>query len=196
MVATQRMNSVAVYCGSSSGNDSAYLDAAMALGTVIAKHDFTLVYGGGKVGLMGAIADAALQAGGRVHGVITETLLNAEVGHTDITTLEVVSSMHERKARMAELADGFLALPGGYGTYEELFEVLTWTQLGIHHKPVVLVNINGFWDPLVAQAQRATDDGFMKAAHRDVMRVGNTPSEALDLLMMPMLPTTPKWADR
>ncbi len=191
-----RVKSVAVYCGSSPGHDGSFVSAAQALGALIAAQDLTLVYGGGKVGLMGAVADAAMAAGGRVHGVITEALLNAEVGHDGISSLEVVTTMHERKARLAELADGFLALPGGYGTYEELFEVLTWTQLGIHQKPVVLVNVNGFWDPLVAQAARATNDGFMKPAHRDVMRVADTPAAALQLLLTPLAPMTPKWADR
>ncbi len=187
------MKSVAVYCGSSAGNNPAYLEAANQLGLIIASHELTLVYGGGRVGLMGAVADAALAAGGRVHGVITTALLNAEVGHTGLTELEVVGSMHDRKLRMAELADGFMALPGGYGTYEELFEVLTWTQLGIHAKPVVLVNVLGFWDLLIAQTERSTDDGFMKATHRDVLRSHADPVGALDMLMTPLPPPTPKW---
>jgi uncharacterized protein (TIGR00730 family) len=187
------MKSIAVYCGSSPGHDPSYIEAAQALGRAIAERELTLVYGGGHVGLMGAVADAALGAGGRVHGVITHALLAAEVGHTGLTELEVVDSMHVRKSRMAELADGFLALPGGYGTYEELFEVLTWTQLGIHEKPVVLVNVNGFWDPIIAQTARSTDDGFMKAVHRDVLRSHSDPIAALDLLMIPMPALTPKW---
>jgi uncharacterized protein (TIGR00730 family) len=190
------LRSVAVYCGSSAGLDPAYLDAAHSLGTALAHRGLTLVYGGGKVGLMGAVADAAMAAGGRVHGVITTALLDAEVAHRGITELEVVSTMHERKARMAELADGFLALPGGYGTYEELFEVLTWTQLGIHSKPVVVVNVNGFWDPLIGQIARSTDDGFMKPIHRDVLRSDASPEGAVDLLLQPVPPVTPKWADR
>ncbi len=189
------MKSVAVYCGSSPGHDPAYLAAAQALGQAIAASKLTLVYGGGRVGLMGAVADAALQAGGHVHGVITTALLHAEVGHTGVTQLDVVDTMHDRKARMAELADGFLALPGGYGTYEELFEVLTWTQLGIHAKPVVLVNVNGFWDPLIAQTARSTDDGFMKPVHRDVLRSHQEPAQALAMLMTPLPPLTPKWAE-
>jgi uncharacterized protein (TIGR00730 family) len=190
------MNSVAVYCGSSPGHDPAYIDAANQLGCAIASNGLTLVYGGGHVGLMGAVADAALSAGGRVHGVITTALLDAEVGHAGLSELEVVTSMHERKARMAELADGFLALPGGYGTYEELFEVLTWTQLGIHTKPIVLVNVLGFWDPLLAQTARSTDDGFMRPTHRDVLRSHADPVGALELLMMPLPAPTPKWVTR
>jgi uncharacterized protein (TIGR00730 family) len=192
----ETIRAVAVYCGSSSGTNPLYTQAAHALGTEIAQAGLTLVYGGGAVGLMGTVADAAMAAGGRVHGIITEALLGAEVGHCAITELEVVATMHDRKARMAELADGFLALPGGFGTYEELFEVLTWTQLGIHSKPVVAVNINGFWDPLLAQAARATDDGFLKPVHRDVLRSAPDPVSAIQLLMTPLPPVTPKWAAR
>jgi uncharacterized protein (TIGR00730 family) len=190
------IRSVAVYCGSSPGTNPLYSQAAHSLGVGIAEAGLTLIYGGGAVGLMGTVADAAMAAGGRVHGVITEALLNAEVGHNGISELEVVASMHDRKARMAELADGFLALPGGFGTYEELFEVLTWTQLGIHSKPVVAVNINGFWDPLLAQAARSTEDGFLKPIHRDVLRSAPDPATALQLLMTPLPPTVPKWAGR
>jgi uncharacterized protein (TIGR00730 family) len=118
------------------------------------------------------------------------------VGHTALSALEVVPTMHERKARMAALADGFIALPGGFGTYEEVFEVLTWTQLGIHAKPVVLVNVNGFWDPIIEQTRRATEAGFMKAAHRDVLRSAGTPVDAIELLLAPLAAPVPKWADR
>jgi uncharacterized protein (TIGR00730 family) len=190
------MRSVAVYCGSSSGTDPVYLEAAKHLGELLAERSITLVYGGGSVGLMGAVAGACLASGGLVHGVITEALLNAEVGHRGLTTLDVVSSMHERKARMAELSDGFLALPGGFGTYEELFEVLTWAQLGIHVKPIVVINVNGFWDPLLAQTALATTEGFMKPAHRDVLRSALTPELALQLLLTPVAPLTPKWAEQ
>lgn len=190
------MRTVAVYCGSSSGHDPVYANAARDLGTGIAGRGLTLVYGGGNVGLMGTVADAALRAGGRVHGVITEALLGAEVAHRELSELEVVATMHERKARMAELADGFVALPGGFGTFEELFEVLTWTQLGIHTKPVVLVNVAGFWDPLLSQTRHATEQGFMKPVHEQVMRSAATVDEALTELFRPMPPTVPKWADR
>ncbi len=190
------MSSVAVFCGSSPGHDPVYVDAAVELGTEIASRGLTLVYGGGNVGLMGTVADAALAAGGRVHGVITEALLGAEVGHLGISKLEIVPTMHDRKARMAALADGFLALPGGYGTYEELFEVLTWTQLGIHHKPVVVVNVAGFWNPLLAQTSHATTAGFMKPAHQAVLRSAESCTEALDLLLTPMPALIPKWAER
>jgi uncharacterized protein (TIGR00730 family) len=187
------MKSVAVYCGSSPGTDPIYLEAAIALGQQLAERSLRLVYGGGSVGLMGAVADACMAAGGEVHGVITTALLHAEVGHPGLTNLEVVDSMHDRKARMAELADGFLALPGGFGTYEELFEVLTWTQLGIHSKPIVVVNVKGFWDPLLAQTARSTDDGFMKPVHRDVLRSAPDAQSALEMLLTPLPPLTPKW---
>ncbi len=190
------LSAVAVFCGSSPGNNPVYAEAAAELGTAIAARGLTLVYGGGNVGLMGIVAEAALAAGGRVHGVITEALLGAEVGHRGITELEVVATMHERKARMADLADGFVALPGGYGTYEELFEVLTWTQLGIHHKPVVVVNVAGFWDPLLAQANHAMAAGFMKPAHQAVLRSAGSATEALELLVTPLPPPIPKWAAR
>jgi uncharacterized protein (TIGR00730 family) len=176
------MKSVAVYCGSSSGLSDVYQDAAHQLGELIARDQLTLVYGGGHVGLMGEVADAALASGGHVHGVITRALMDAEVGHRRLTTLEVVATMHERKARMAELADGFIALPGGFGTYEELFEVRTRAQLGIHAK-------------LILQASKASDEGFMKPAHRDLLRVAATPEEALTLLRAPLPPLTPKWVD-
>jgi uncharacterized protein (TIGR00730 family) len=190
------MKSVAVYCGSSTGKNPAYVAAAQSLGKGIAEAGALLVYGGGGLGLMGAVADAALTAGGRVHGVITSALFDAEVAHTGLNELEVVENLHVRKARMAELADGFVGLPGGYGTYEELFEVLTWTQLGIHHKPVVLVNIDGFWDPLIAQTHRAAADELMKPVHRDLLRSHPDPLVALQLLSQPLPAFTPKWAGR
>ncbi len=146
------IRSVAVYCGSSSGHDPVFVEAAVATGQELAKRGLELVYGGGKVGLMGAVADAVLGSGGTVHGVITTSLLDAEVGHLGLTSLEVVESMHERKSLMAERADAFLALPGGFGTFDELFEVLTWTQLGIQSKPVAVVNVAGYWDFVLKQA--------------------------------------------
>ena len=187
---------IAVYCGSSPGIDPAFVRDAIAVGELIATRGMTLVYGGGKVGLMGAVADAMLAAGGVVHGVITKDLLQAEVGHMGITTLEVVDSMHTRKARMGELADAFLALPGGFGTWEELTEMLTWTQLGIQRKPLALCNTNGFWDPLIEQTKRAVAAGFIKAQHGELLRIGEDPTAALDALLAPTPLPTPKWADR
>lgn len=187
---------IAVYCGSSSGTSPQYSAAATNVGREIAHRGLELVYGGGNVGLMGAVANAALAAGGRVRGVITRALLLAEVGHTGLTSMEVVESMHERKAVMAEMADGFLALPGGFGTWDELFEVITWTQLGIHAKPVVLLNVEGFWDGIVAQTARASSSGFVKPVHAELLRIADSPTEALDALLDPVPLPTPKWANR
>jgi uncharacterized protein (TIGR00730 family) len=196
MRAIAPIRSVAVYCGSSSGNDPIFTEAAIEAGTEIAKRGIELVYGGGKVGLMGTVAEAVLAAGGRVHGVITTALLDAEVGHRGLTSLEVVDSMHERKALMATRADAFLALPGGFGTFDELFEVLTWTQLGIHSKPVAVLNVAGYWTFMLEQAKHAAASGFMKPIHAELLRSGNTVSEAFDALLNPVPLPTPKWADR
>jgi uncharacterized protein (TIGR00730 family) len=145
---------------------------------------------------MGAVADAVLAHGGVAHGVITEALLDAEVGHMGLTSLVVVSTMHDRKARMADLADAFLALPGGFGTLDELCEILTWTQLGIQRKPVALVNVCGYWDPLLTMAASAASEGFMKAAHRDLLRSASEPAAAIDLLLAPIPMPEPKWITR
>jgi uncharacterized protein (TIGR00730 family) len=187
------IRSVAVYCGSSSGTHAEYTEAATELGMLLAQRGLTLIYGGGKVGLMGAVADSVLRNGGRVVGVITEALRNAEIAHTGLSELETVANMHERKLRMAHLADGFIALPGGFGTWDELCEVLTWTQLGIHHKPVVLVNTRDYWNSLLAQARHAAAEGFMKPVHAGLMRSAPTPTEALDLLVAPIPLPESKW---
>jgi uncharacterized protein (TIGR00730 family) len=193
---SSEVRSVAVYCGSSPGIDPAFLRDATAMGVELVRRGLRLIYGGGRVGLMGAVADAVLAHGGHAHGVITRDLLQAEVGHIGLSELEVVDSMHTRKARMGELADAFVALPGGFGTWEELTEMLTWTQLGIQRKPVAVCNTNGFWDPLIAQTNRAVDDGFVKAHHGQILRVGHDPVSALDALLDPVPLPTPKWADR
>jgi uncharacterized protein (TIGR00730 family) len=190
------VRSVGVYCGSSSGGHGDYVSAAIELGALLAKRDLTLVYGGGRVGLMGALADSVLENGGRAHGVITEALLDAEVGHNGLTTLETVGSMHDRKLRMAELADGFLALPGGFGTWDELCEVLTWTQLGIHRKPIALVNVRGYWNGLLEQTRVAAEEGFMKAVHAELLRPADNVTDALDLLLTPTPLPEPKWDKR
>ena len=160
------MKTLCVYCGSNAGNDPAYASLASTLGTQLAENGLTLVYGGGNVGLMGIVADAAMQAGGDVIGVIPEQLMQWEVAHKGVTRLEVVDSMHTRKARMAELAEGFIALPGGFGTFEEFCEILTWGQLGFHAKPMGLLNVNGFYDPLLAMFERAVADGFLRPQNR------------------------------
>ncbi len=165
------MKRICVFCGSRPGVQPAYRAAAEAVGVLFAERGIELVYGGGNVGLMGIVADACLAAGGRVVGVIPRALLEWEVGHEGLTRLEVVDSMHTRKARMAELADGFIALPGGLGTFEELFEILTWAQLGFHSKPVGLLNVEAYYQPLVQMMERGVAEGFMKAENRGLLLV-------------------------
>jgi uncharacterized protein (TIGR00730 family) len=165
------MKRICVFCGSNAGHDPRYRSAAEALGRLLAGRGAELVYGGGNVGLMGIVADACLDAGGTVTGVIPEALIGKEVAgravdHRGLTRLEIVDSMHTRKARMAELADGFIALPGGFGTFEEFCEILTWGQLGFHVKPMGLLNVNGFYDPLLALFDRAVADGFLRPENR------------------------------
>lgn len=187
------VSAIAVFCGSSTGIAPAYAAAARVLGTAIAGRGLELVYGGGNVGLMGAIADAALAADGRVTGVIPEALMAREIGHTGLTDLRVVSSMHERKAMMAALADRFIAMPGGFGTFEEFFEVVTWTQLGLHAKPAGLLNVAGFYDPLIAFLDRATEAGFIKPPHRAMVLDDADPERLLERLLVAEPPTVVKW---
>jgi len=171
---------ICVYCGSNHGRNPAYREAAAALGRTLVERDLGLVYGGGDVGLMGTIADATLEAGGEVHGVIPGALLEREPTREGLTTLEVVDSMHERKARMADLADAFVALPGGFGTLEELMEVLTWAQLGFHGDPCGLLDVAGYYDPLVAFFDRQVADGFVSEVHREMLVVADDADELLD----------------
>lgn len=170
---------ICVFCGSSMGAKPAYAEAAEALGRLLAERGLGLVYGGGNVGLMGVLANAALAAGGEVIGVIPEALLKMEVGHVDLTTLHVVGSMHERKALMAELADGFIALPGGIGTLEELFEVWTWGQLGLHPKPLGFLDVAGYYDHLHAFLDHSMAEGFLKERHRAMVAVESNPTTLL-----------------
>lgn len=174
------MQRVCVFCGSSPGNGTAYLEAARELGLALARRQLTLVYGGGNVGLMGQAARSCLEGGGDVTGVITRQLVNMEVALTSLKNLEVVDTMHERKARMAELADGFIALPGGLGTIEEIFEVLTWSQLGIHKKPCAFLNINGYYDHLFNFLDHAVDERFIGDAPRKMILVDSQPESLLD----------------
>jgi uncharacterized protein (TIGR00730 family) len=162
---------ICVFCGSSTGRGSAYVDAARALGRTLASREIGLVYGGASVGLMGVIADAALDAGGEVSGVIPQSLVDREIAHPGLSRLDIVDGMHERKARMAELADGFIALPGGAGTLEELFEAWTWGMLGLHHKPIGLLDVDGYFDSLLGLTRHMVDQGFLGAAHRDMLVV-------------------------
>lgn len=173
------LRQICVYCGSHRGTDTAYADAAVYLGRLLAEQNITLVYGGGHVGLMGLIADSVLTGGGRVIGVIPQQLQESEVAHTGVTQLHIVANMHERKAMMAQQADAFIALPGGLGTLEELFEMLTWQQLGIHQKPIGLLNVAGYFDNLLAFLDTAVDSGYIKAADRQRLYVADSAPELL-----------------
>jgi len=185
-----------VYCGSNVGNSPAFTALAQQLGSALAHRGIGLVYGGGRVGLMGLVADAALAAGGEVIGVITEQLVGAEVAHTGLTRIEVTTSMHARKARLNELADGFLVLPGGFGTIDELAEVLTWNQLGIIAKPVVLVDVDGFWAPMFEWMERAVQAGFVRSSHRMLAQHAHGVDEAIAMATAPVPEIPHKWLDR
>lgn len=173
------MRRIAIYCGSSRGNDPVLQEAAAALATYLVRQGIGIVYGGGKVGIMGVIADAALAAGGEVIGVIPESLLAKELGHSTLTELHITRSMHERKQMMVDLSDGFIALPGGFGTLDELFETLTWLQLSFHHKPVGILNVNGFFDHLLVFLDHMTASGFLKPEHRASLLTETDPAALL-----------------
>jgi uncharacterized protein (TIGR00730 family) len=173
---------LAVYCGSSSGADPAFAETARAVGGEMARRGIGLVYGGGHRGLMGVIADAVIENGGETYGVIPQALVDLEVAHTGLTELHTVTSMHERKAKMTELTDAFVALPGGIGTFDELFEAWTWNALGYHAKPFALLNVAGFWDGLIGFLDHATMSGFMSPARRAQLLVGTDISEVIDRL--------------
>lgn len=191
------LRAVCVYCGSNAGDNGEYLAAAATLGRLLADRGIELIYGGGRVGLMGRLADAAVEAGGTVTGVIPEALLRREVGHDRVNDLHVVGSMHERKAIMAERADAFLAMPGGLGTLEELFEILTWAQLGEHDKPCGLLNVAGYFDYLIAFLDHAVERGFLKPAHRQLLRIESQVDALLDRLHEPARsPDEEKWITR
>jgi uncharacterized protein (TIGR00730 family) len=187
---------ICVFCGSSSGTGEIYIESARAVGRLLCERNIELVYGGGRVGLMGAVADACLAAGGRVTGVIPQLLVDKEVAHRGLTELRVVQTMHERKALMADLADAFLALPGGYGTWDELCEVLTWSQIGIHRKASALLNVNGYYDPLLAMVDRAVAEGFLRDVHRELLLTDTDPARLLDRLESYVTPVADKWMDR
>ena len=187
---------ICVFCGSSSGTREIYVQSAQEVGRLLAQRGIELVYGGGKIGLMGAVADACLAAGGRVTGVIPQLLKDKEVAHNGLTDLFVVQTMHERKALMADLADAFLALPGGYGTWDELCEVLTWSQIGIQRKASAILNVNGYYDPLLAMADRAVSEGFLRDAHRELLLTDTDPARLLDRLETYVTPVVDKWMDR
>lgn len=190
------MRCVCIFCGSNNGARTVYVDAARAMGAALARRRIGLVYGGGRVGLMGVVADAVMAGGGEVIGVIPEALVAKEVAHEGLPDLRVVGSMHERKALMAELADAFVALPGGYGTLEEFCEVVTWAQLGLHRKPCGLLNVGGFYDRLLALFDHAVAEHFVRPAHRSLVLEEHDPEHLLDLLASYRPPALEKWLDR
>lgn len=196
MADRHEVSTICVFCGSSPGLNAQYAEAASRMGRVLAAKRIALVYGGGRVGLMGAIADSVLAAGGNVTGVIPSALVEKELAHTGLTDLRIVETMHERKALMASLADAFIALPGGLGTFEELFEVLTWGQLGIHRKPSGLLNVAGFFDPLLAFIDHAVKERFIPPEHRQFILEETDPGRLIELLQNYTPPTVEKWLDR
>jgi uncharacterized protein (TIGR00730 family) len=187
------MKSVCVFCGGNPGKNPAYLAAARNLGVTLAQSGLGLVYGGAQVGLMGAVADAALQHGGEVFGVIPEFIAAREIAHLGVTRLEVVSSMHERKARMAAHADAFVALPGGFGTLDELFEILTWSQLGLHRKPCAVLNVEGYFDGLLAFLDRARDEQLLRPEYRAMLLVESDPVRLVERMRAHNPPVVETW---
>lgn len=193
--ASSRVKRICVFCGSSAGEDLRYLEAADRTGQILAREGIELVYGGSRVGVMGRLAAATLQAGGRVIGVIPGALINRELAHQELTELRVVKSMHDRKREMADLSDGFVALPGGLGTLEEFCEVLTWGQLGLHRKPCGLLDVGGFFQPLIRFFDHITREGFMARPHRDMVLVEEDAEALLARLRGYEPPATPRWID-
>jgi len=187
------LKTLCVYCGSNSGRQAVYLEQAQAFGRELARRGIGLVYGGASVGIMGAVADAVLAEGGRVLGIIPEALVRKELAHHGLTELRVVPSMHERKAMMAQEADGFVALPGGAGTLEEIFETWTWAQLGMHAKPCGLLNIAGYYDQLAAFLDHTVDEAFIRAPHRAMLTIESDPAALLDRFATYSAPTVSKW---
>lgn len=173
---------VCVFCGSSVGNNPAYAEKAKQLGQQLAFNNIGVVYGGGSVGIMNEVADGALSRGGQVHGVIPEHLNDREHAHSNLTALHITDTMHERKAMLAELSDAFMALPGGFGTFEELMEAITWTQLGLHQKTVIIYNIEGYYDTLINFIDQSVSDGFITPQNRQLLKVGHTAKECLEYL--------------
>ncbi|MGS4989328.1 LOG family protein [Roseibium sp. RP-7] len=190
------MKSICVFCGSSYGALEAYADIACETGRAIAEQGYTLVYGGAKVGLMGTVADAALAAGGKVIGVLPRSLQDKEIGHEGLSELHLVDSMHERKAMMADLSDAFIALPGGVGTLEEIFEVWTWGQLGYHKKPCGFLNAEGYYDHLIAFLDHQTEQGFTKQVMRDMAQIASSPLDMIRQFENYTPPSAPKWINR
>lgn len=189
------MTRVCLFAGSSSGTRAEYRTAAAELGQLLAAREIGLVYGGARVGLMGTVADAVLAGGGQVTGVIPRAMVEKEVAHTGLTDLRVVTSMHERKALMAELSDGFIAMPGGWGTLDEFFEILTWAQLGLHQKPCGLLNVQGYFERLLSFLEYSTTEGFVRREFRAMISVADSPATLVDLLQAHTPPVVEKWMD-
>lgn len=187
------MRRITIFCGSSPGNDDIYTTVARELGRTLALQKIGVVYGGARIGLMGAVADGALEAGGEVIGVLPGFLRSVEIEHTGLTEIHHVESMHQRKAKMDDLSDGVIALPGGYGTLEELFEMLTWAQLGLHKKPVALLNVAGFYDGLLNVLQNMVDKGFLKTANQKMLIIGDSIDRILDTMKNYRAPEVKKW---
>ena len=187
------MKAVCVYCGSNAGVREDYGVLARALGTEIARRGMGLIYGGARVGLMGQVADAALAAGGRVVGIIPQSLVDKEIAHSGLTESHIVGSMHERKRMMADLSDGFVALPGGIGTLEEIFEMWTWAQLGYHAKPCALIDTAGYWTGLAAFLDHQVQEGFVRAPHREMLMIDDDPARLLDRMESYEAPVVTKW---
>ena len=179
---------MAVYCGSTNGSRPEFLAEATALGTAIARAGMNMVYGGANVGLMGAVADAALAGGAEVYGVLPQVLVEREIAHPGLTHFELVNDMHQRKARMSQLADGFLVLPGGFGTLDELFEAVSWSQLGIHQKPCVLINTLGYWNQMLGFLETAVEAGFLKPKNRAHLACANCATDAVALAQKNLVP--------
>ncbi|MGE0615566.1 MAG: TIGR00730 family Rossman fold protein [Bacteriovoracia bacterium] len=188
-----QLKRICVFCGSSPGAQPVYLETAKTVGKLLASEGIGVVYGGASVGLMGAVADAAREAGGEVIGVIPKLLTNKEIAHQNLKDLRVVDSMHERKALMAELSDGFVALPGGFGTFEEICEIITWSQLGLHRKPAGLLNVNGYYNALIEQFDQGVREQFIAPVYRDMVLSASEPRELLAKMRNYQAPPTPKW---
>jgi len=190
------MKRITVFCASSFGTEKIYEEQAILVGKTLAEQDIELVYGGANVGLMGAVADGALNAGGKVIGVLPNFLRSKEIAHLGLTELVLVESMHERKTKMNDLCDGVIALPGGFGTLEELFEMLTWAQLGLHKKPIAILNINGFYDSLIELLQTMTEKGLLKEVNREMLLVSDSIYDLLEKMRNYVPPTVGKWIDK
>lgn len=190
------MKSITVFCGSSFGSDNIYREQAFLLGQTLAKQDIQLIYGGADVGLMGAVADGTLSENGKVTGVLPHFLQSKEIAHKKLTELIIVETMHERKTKMNDLCDGVVVLPGGYGTLEEFFEMITWAQLGLHQKPIGILNIDGFYDDLIKLVQTMVDKGFLKQVNKDMLLISDTIDDLLEQMKNYQAPTVGKWISK